>query len=138
MHRLPLHPPSRFDQREPLGDPPDARRVRVSRRVQRVAAREAEQGHGALAHDIREIVDKAKRDARRQRSAEISARLVWHGFFGKSRYPFFSSGASRRPKLRLKGRIQRIMREHREQEELKSHGLSNRRKILVAGLPAKR
>jgi hypothetical protein len=103
-----------------------------------VAAREAEQGHGALAHDIREIVDKAKRDARRQRSAEISARLVWHGFFGKSRYPFFSSGASRRPKLRLKGRIQRIMREHREQEELKSHGLSNRRKILVAGLPAKR
>jgi len=63
-----------------------------------VAAREAEQGHGALAHDIREIVDKAKRDARRQRSAEISARLVWHGFFGKSRYPFFSSGASGRPK----------------------------------------
>jgi hypothetical protein len=26
-----------------------------------VAAHEAQQGHGALAHDIREIVDKAKR-----------------------------------------------------------------------------
>jgi SpoVK/Ycf46/Vps4 family AAA+-type ATPase len=35
----------------------------------------------------------------------------------------------------LKSRIQRIIREHREQEKLKSHGLSNRRKILLAGPP---
>ena len=36
---------------------------------------------------------------------------------------------------RLKGRIGRIIHEHRQQEKLKSHGLSNRRKILLVGPP---
>ena len=134
MHRLPLHPPSRFDQREPLGDPPDARRVRVSRRVQRVAAREAEQGHGALAHDIREIVDKAKRTRGGNVLLQFPQDLSGMVFSEKTDIPF---SALVLPDA-LKSRIQRIMREHREQEKLKSHGLSNRRKILVAGLPAKR
>ena len=32
--------------------------------VLQVAAHEAKQGHGALAHDIREIIDKARRERR--------------------------------------------------------------------------
>ena len=32
-------------------------------------------------------------------------------------------------------RIQRIIHEHRQQEKLKKHGLSNRRKILLSGPP---
>jgi SpoVK/Ycf46/Vps4 family AAA+-type ATPase len=35
----------------------------------------------------------------------------------------------------LKKRIQRVIHEHRQQAKLKNHGLSNRRKILLAGPP---
>jgi SpoVK/Ycf46/Vps4 family AAA+-type ATPase len=35
----------------------------------------------------------------------------------------------------LKGRIERIIREYRQQGRLKTHGLSNRRKILLSGPP---
>jgi SpoVK/Ycf46/Vps4 family AAA+-type ATPase len=96
-----------------------------------VAAHEAQQGHGALAHDIREIIDKAKRTRGGNVLLKFPQDLSGMVFSEKPDMPF---SALVLPDA-LKSRIQRIIREHREQEKLKSHGLSNRRKILLAGPP---
>jgi SpoVK/Ycf46/Vps4 family AAA+-type ATPase len=96
-----------------------------------VAAHEAQQGHGALAHDIREIVDKAKRTRGGNVLLKFPQDLSGMVFSEKADMPF---SALVLPDA-LKSRIQRIIREHREQEKLKSYGLSNRRKILLAGPP---
>jgi SpoVK/Ycf46/Vps4 family AAA+-type ATPase len=96
-----------------------------------VAAHEAQQGHGALAHDIREIIDKAKRTRGGNVLLKFPQDLSGMVFSEKADMPF---SALVLPDV-LKSRIQRIIREHREQEKLKSHGLSNRRKILLAGPP---
>jgi SpoVK/Ycf46/Vps4 family AAA+-type ATPase len=96
-----------------------------------VAAHEAQQGHGGLALDIREIIDKAKRARGSNVLLKFPQDLSGMLFSEKADTPF---AALVLPDA-LKGRIQRIIREHREQEKLKSHGLSNRRKILLAGPP---
>jgi len=94
-----------------------------------VAAHEARQGHTALAHDIREMIDKSK----------VTPLKV----------TTFKGGLDDlvdtvRPNKRLSElivhsglalRIKRILREYRQQEKLKRHGLSNRRKILLTGPP---
>jgi len=94
-----------------------------------LAAHEAKQGHSVLAHEIRALVDKAKsapaRVARFNRELED---LV----------------ISAEPRGRLadlivaddmRNRIKRILREYRQQEKLKKHGMGNRRKALLAGPP---
>ncbi len=96
-----------------------------------VAAHEAQQGHGALAHDIREIVDKS----RRARGGNVLLKFPG-GLSGLvlSERTDTPVSALVLPKL-LRERIHRIIHEHRQQEKLKSHGLSNRRKILLCGPP---
>ena len=95
-----------------------------------LAAHEAQQGHGALAHDIREIVDKARRDS--------GPRLL--------KFPTDLRGLvlSEDPDLhqsamvlsaRLSDRIKRVVHEYRQQGKLKTHGLSHRRKLLLIGPP---
>lgn len=96
-----------------------------------VAAHEAQQGHGALAHDIRAIVDKAREERGAAVLIKFPQDLSGMVFSEKSDTPF---SAVVLPET-LKARIQRIIREHREQDKLRSFGLSNRRKILLAGPP---
>jgi len=95
-----------------------------------VAAHEAQRGHGALAHDIRQIVDKSR--------AARGPILV--------RFPQDLRGLvlSEEPKIpkatlvlpsALRTRIERIVHEYRQQHKLKSHGLVHRRKILLIGPP---
>ena len=95
-----------------------------------VAAHEAGQGHGALAHEIREIVDKA----RKTKGAVIL------------KFPQDLRGLvlSEEPKLpkaalvmpgSLLARIERVIHEYRQQHKLKSHGLSQRRKLMLVGPP---
>ena len=94
-----------------------------------LAAHEARQGHSTLALEIRELVDKAKsapvRGVRLNR--ELDDLVI-----------------SAEPRERLAGlivsdhmrtRIKRILREYRQQEKLKKHGLGNRRKALLTGPP---
>jgi SpoVK/Ycf46/Vps4 family AAA+-type ATPase len=96
-----------------------------------VAAHEAQQGHEALAHDIREIVDKS----RKARGGNVLLK------FPQDMAGMVLSEQTHRPLSTLvvpeeiRERIQRIVHEHRQQEKLKRHGLSNRRKILLAGPP---
>jgi SpoVK/Ycf46/Vps4 family AAA+-type ATPase len=96
-----------------------------------VAAHEAQQGHGALAHDIREIVDK-------ERKARGGNALLK---FPQDLAGMVLSEPSDTPLTALvvpdtfRERIRRIVHEHRQQAKLKQHGLSNRRKILLSGPP---
>lgn len=94
-----------------------------------LAAHEAKQGHSTLAHEIRALVDKAK-------SAPV--RVV------RFNRELDDLVISSEPKERLadlivsddmRNRIKRILREYRQQEKLKKHGLGNRRKALLAGPP---
>jgi SpoVK/Ycf46/Vps4 family AAA+-type ATPase len=96
-----------------------------------VAAHEAQQGHGALAHDIRDIVDKAKRTRGSNVLLKFPQELQGMVFSEKTDIPLAGLVLPER----LKQRIARVVHEHRQQEKLKSHGLSNRRKILLAGPP---
>jgi AAA+ superfamily predicted ATPase len=95
-----------------------------------LAAHEANQGHHALAHDIRGIIDKSKR----QRSNNLL------------KFPQELSGMIQAENTSavlsmlvlpedLGNRIKRIIHEYRQQDKLKKHGLSNRRKVLLTGPP---
>jgi SpoVK/Ycf46/Vps4 family AAA+-type ATPase len=96
-----------------------------------VAAHEAHQGHGALAHDIREILDKAKQKRGSNTLLKFPQDLAGLVLSENTDVPIAAlvvTGV-------LKKRIQRIIHEHRQQAKLKKHGLSNRRKILLSGHP---
>jgi SpoVK/Ycf46/Vps4 family AAA+-type ATPase len=96
-----------------------------------VAAHEAQQGHEELAHDIKKIVD----DSRRARvpNALLKFPLELAGMvLSEKSDTAMSALVLPEP---LKKRIQRIIHEHRQKAKLMSHGLSNRRKILLSGPP---
>lgn len=95
-----------------------------------VAAHEAKQGHVELAHDIRELVDKA----RKKGNGKIIA------------FPQDLSGLVLTEKAdalksalviphELDERIEAIVHEYKQQNKLKAHGLKHRRKILLIGSP---
>ncbi len=96
-----------------------------------VAAHEAQQGHTALAHDIREIVDKGKKARGSNVLLKFPQDLAGMVLSEKS---VAALSALVIPSA-LRDRIKRIIHEHRQQEKLKKHGLSNRRKILLSGPP---
>ena len=95
-----------------------------------VAAHEAGQGHGALAHEIRKIVDKA----RKTHGAVILK-------FPQDLRGLVLSEEPKPPKAALVvpaallARIERVIHEHRQQRKLKSRGLSHRRKLMLVGSP---
>jgi SpoVK/Ycf46/Vps4 family AAA+-type ATPase len=95
-----------------------------------VAAHEARQGHTALAHDIREIINK-------DRSARGAAVIK----FPKDMLGLVSAEKPETPKSALviassiDHRITRIIHEYKQQNKLKAHGLVHRRKVLLMGPP---
>ena len=97
-----------------------------------VAAHEAKQGHATLAHEIRELVDKERHSA--------------HKYLKVVPFPKDLKGLvlTEEPDVPISAlviepvmerRIQRVIHEYRQQNKLKSHGLSHRRKILLVGPP---
>lgn len=95
-----------------------------------VAAHEANQGHSTLAYEIRDLVDRERRH-QRQTSNPFAGDLL-----GLVRLE-----AAETPKaamvipLSLNNRIDRVIREYRQQAKLKTHGLQHRRKLLLIGPP---
>ena len=95
-----------------------------------LAAHEAKQGHTALAHDIRKMIDMERKKSGPTvlsfpkdlkglvltEAPEVSRSMLVMG-------------------AELKRRVDQIIHEYRQQEKLKSHGLSHRRKILLIGPP---
>lgn len=96
-----------------------------------VAAYEARRGHGALAHDLREIVDKARREKAPGVVLKFPQDLQGLVLVDEPQTP---KAALVLPED-LRTRVDRIIREYRQQHKLKSHGLSHRRKILFIGPP---
>ncbi len=95
-----------------------------------VAAHEAKQGHTALAHDIRNIVD----NARKTKGAVVLRFPKEMLGLVMSENPSISRAALVIP-TSLEERIMRIIHEYKQQNKLKYHGLSNRRKVLLIGPP---
>jgi len=96
-----------------------------------MAAHEAQQGHGELAHDIRLIVDKAKEVQSPIMQMKFPPDL--HGLVLAAE-PQTPLSALVVPAT-LKARVDRIIHEYMQQQKLKKHGLSHRRKILLIGPP---
>lgn len=96
-----------------------------------VAAHEAQQGHTGLAHDIRDIVDKSRKTKGSNTLVKFPQDLAGLVF---SETPDTPLSALVAPNS-FSERIRRIIHEDRQQDKLKKHGLSNRRKILLSGPP---
>ena len=99
-----------------------------------VAAHEARLGHGKLAEELRGIIDKAK--TKRGAAPPVS--------IGKPRGEQANLLVASYPKARLgelilgetlANKIQRVIREQRDVGRFMEHGLSPRRKLLLAGPP---
>lgn len=95
-----------------------------------VAAHEAKQGHQALAHDIRDIVD---REHKNRGPKVLNFPQDLRGLV-LIEDPQVSKTALVIP-ASLQERIQQVIHEYRQQNKLKSFGLSHRRKILLIGPP---
>lgn len=95
-----------------------------------VAAHEAKQGHTALAHDIRQILDTERK---KSGPRVISFPQDLRGLV-LTEEPQVSKSSLVIPDS-LRERIHQVIHEYRQQEKLKSYGLSNRRKILLIGPP---
>jgi SpoVK/Ycf46/Vps4 family AAA+-type ATPase len=97
--------------------------------VLQVAAYEAQKGHKSFARDIRDIVDKSKK---------VTSKVIP---FNKDLSDMIMSTMvdNRLTDLvvtdEIKKRIERIVKERIQREKLKKHGLTNRRKLLIAGPP---
>lgn len=94
-----------------------------------VAAHEATQGHGSLAHEIRTLVDKAKTRPSRVIPFTPDMNHLVLASEPKERLGILVLSGD------VRGRIERILREYRQKDKLEKHGLSHRRKILLAGPP---
>ena len=95
-----------------------------------VAAHEARQGHTALAHDLRDIVDMERK---KKGPRIISFPQDLKGLV-LTEEPSTPLHAMVMPS-HISERLTRIAHEYRQQEKLKSHGLKHRRKILLIGSP---
>lgn len=99
-----------------------------------LAAHEAKVGHGRLAKELREIIDKAKSEANRLQPIPLT----------KPRGELSGLLSVDYPKLRLKDmvlsseierRLKRLIKEHAQIRKIRAHGLSPRKKLLLIGPP---
>lgn len=96
-----------------------------------VAAYEARKGHRALATEIKELVDDARRRDRDSRIVSFPVELEGLITSEESRTPLPALVLSKN----LEERIKRVLREYRERDKLRAHDLSPRRKLLLTGPP---
>lgn len=96
-----------------------------------VAAYEAQHGHGALAHDLRAIVDKARKERAPFQLMNFPRELDGLVLSECPETPLSTLVVP----SELRRRIDRVVLEYLQQEKLKTHGLSHRRKLLLSGPP---
>jgi len=95
--------------------------------VLQLAAHEANQGHTALARDIRDLIDKSKTGKVVYFNKDIPELL--HNVASNYRLSDLVVSED------LRKRIERILLEYRQRDRLHKYGMENRRKILLAGPP---
>ncbi|GAB3679072.1 AAA family ATPase [Salinisphaera aquimarina] len=117
-----------------LDDDPD----RFYSVAMQVAAREAKAGHGKLAGDLRDLVDRAKAQQATNQAARKTVSI------GQPRGELANLLTVSHPKGRLADmvlgdslscQLDRIVREQRHAADILSHGLEPRRKLLLMGPP---
>ncbi len=96
-----------------------------------VAAHEAEQGHGALAIEIRDLVDRSRREQTGVVVIEFPPELQGLVRAESTEAPMSTLVSP----VSLLERIGRIVHEYRQREKLRLHALGHRRKILMTGPP---
>ncbi|MCF6325637.1 MAG: ATP-binding protein, partial [Gammaproteobacteria bacterium] len=99
-----------------------------------MAAHEARNGHGKLAQDLRDIVDKAKKQAKSNTPTPISKGLKDSSGLLYATTPRFRL-VDLITKNDVTDKLVRVIREQRHISKLKNHGLSPRRKLLLVGPP---
>jgi SpoVK/Ycf46/Vps4 family AAA+-type ATPase len=95
-----------------------------------VAAHEARAGHSQLAHEIRTLIDKRQQDDAKviQFRPDLSDLVrVEHDLPNRLGELIVAPS--------LRDRVDRVLREFRQQDKLKSHALSHRRKLMLCGPP---
>jgi SpoVK/Ycf46/Vps4 family AAA+-type ATPase len=99
-----------------------------------VAAHEARIGHGKLAVELRDIVEKAKKQAKSAVPVSIAK-----GLKDASGLLYATTPQVRLGDLvtteEVRKKLNRVIREQRHLGKLKSHGLSPRRRLLLVGPP---
>jgi len=99
-----------------------------------VAAHEARSGHGQLAKDLRDIVERAKK-----RSYQTSPVSIAKGISDDSGLLVASHPKNRLSDLvvseKVRYQLDRVVKEQRFMSRLKDHGLSPRRRLLLVGPP---
>lgn len=96
--------------------------------VLQLAAYEAKKGHQSFARDIRDLIEKSK----------VKTNIIP---FNRELDNLMTTDLSEKRLIELvvnkdiKSRIKRILLEYWQKDKLKKHGLSNRRKVLLAGQP---
>ncbi|MFC1782409.1 AAA family ATPase [Planctomycetota bacterium] len=93
-----------------------------------IAAHEARQGHGGIAHEIRILIDKTRDKPVRITIHRELEDLVLETEPRQRLNELVSSET-------MKKRIRRILTEYNQQHKIKKHGLTHRRKVLLAGPP---
>lgn len=96
-----------------------------------VAAHEAQHGHVAFANEIRQMVDRARREQRTRVPTELPVELLG---LVRTEMPHAPLSALVLP-LEATDRLARILHEYLQRALLKRHGLLPRRKILLIGPP---
>ena len=97
--------------------------------VLQLAAYEAKQGHTALARDIRTLVDKS----RSKSSKVVPLNKEFNDLIHTSINVNYLSELVVTEEI--KSRVERVINEFRQRDKLRKYGMSNRRKILLAGPP---
>lgn len=101
-----------------------------------MAAQEAKKGHGNLAKEIRDLIDSAKGKSKISESKAIP--------LAKPKGELSQLLNVTYPQLRLvdmvlsgniQGKLERLIKEHKHVQKLRSHGLSPRKKLLLVGPP---
>jgi SpoVK/Ycf46/Vps4 family AAA+-type ATPase len=103
-----------------------------------LAAHEARQGHGKLAQELKELVDAAKtKESTMRREARPVPLVQPKGELASllsARYPDLRLGDMILPDS-IRERLERVLSEQRQQQNLRDHGLRARRKLLLVGPP---
>lgn len=101
-----------------------------------MAAQEAKKGHGNLAKEIRDLIDSAKSRPKLAESKTIP--------LAKPKGELSQLLNVSYPQLRLvdmvlsdniQGKLERLIKEHKHVQKLRTHGLSPRKKLLLVGPP---
>lgn len=94
-----------------------------------VAAHEARQGHMSIAKEIKDLIDRSKTDGFKVIKINPDLNDLVLVYYPENRLSELVLSDE------VSNKLKRIIREYKERDKILKHGLQNRRKILLSGLP---